>query len=308
MRRQAVLVLVLVLAGAAPAASLLVGARGRFLVSPARSSRLHQLHSVATPADDEVSTATTTATTTTTKRVPIGSAPELKLEGDSTVETPYQRAVVATHFLTTAAILWSASTQFPAFSSPLDALPLILTVTASIVLGDLGTGIFHWSVDNYGSIKTPVFGSVCHAFQGHHDAPWTITFRSFCNNVFKIAYGTIPALLLVAVAVPAGAVLTKVFLTLFINWWLISQEFHKWAHMRSVPPLVKFLQDSGVVLSRKEHGLHHTSPFESNYCILTGVCNPLLDATGFFRALEKIVYRLTGNESNTWKADPSLRL
>jgi hypothetical protein len=34
-------------------------------------------------------------------------------------------------------------------------------------------------VDNYGSLKTPVFGSVCAAFQGHHVTPWTITFRSF---------------------------------------------------------------------------------------------------------------------------------
>jgi len=244
----------------------------------------------------------------TVKRVPIGSAPEFAIEGDSTIETPYQRAVVALHFLISAGNLFAAGTQVPPFAVPMDALPLVLTIMASIVLGDLGTGVFHWSVDNYGGIKTPVFGSVCVAFQGHHVTPWTITFRSFCNNVFKIAYGTIPALLLVAAIVPAEAVLTKIFLTLFINWWLISQEFHKWAHMRTVPPVIKFLQDSGIILSRKEHGLHHTSPFESNYCILTGICNPVLDATRFFRVLEKLVFKLTGNVPNTWKADPTLEL
>ena len=240
------------------------------------------------------------------KRVPIGSTPEFAIAGDSTVETPYQRAVVALHFAVTAFNLFAASTAMPAFTSLYDAVPLVATVLGSIVLGDLGTGIFHWSVDNYGTIKTPVFGSVCVAFQGHHDTPWTITFRSFCNNVYKIAYGTIPPLLLLAALRPPALVL--VFFTLFINWWLISQELHKFAHMRTAPPAVRFLQNAGVILSKKEHGLHHTSPFEAHYCILTGICNPLLDKTGFFRHLERAVFALTGNVPNTWKADSALRL
>lgn len=240
------------------------------------------------------------------KRIPIGSQPEFAIAGDSTVETPYQRAVVAAHFAVTAFNLFTAWHAMPAFASMVDLAPLAATVMSSIVLGDLGTGVFHWSVDNYGSIKTPVFGSVCVAFQGHHDTPWTITFRSFCNNVYKIAYGTIPPLLLLAVMQPQP--LTLVFFTLFINWWLISQELHKFAHMRQPPAAVRFLQDAGIILSRKEHGLHHTSPFEGHYCILTGVCNPLLDKTSFFRRLEKAVFSLTGNEPNTWKADSTLRL
>ena len=247
--------------------------------------------------------------TTERIKVPIGSAPEFAIAGDSTVETPYQRAVVGVHFLISALNLYSAGTHLlPTVASPLDFIPLVLTVLLSTVLGDLGTGIFHWSVDNYGDIKTPVFGAVCVAFQGHHDTPWTITFRSFCNNVFKIAYGTIPALLLLPVLINDSAPLVKIFFTLFINWWLISQEFHKWAHMRTPPsPVVKFLQDSGVILSRREHGLHHTSPFEGHYCILTGICNPILDKTKFFRHLERLVFKITGNESNTWKADATLR-
>ena len=243
------------------------------------------------------------------RKTPVGSAPQYAIAGDSTIETPYQRSVVGLHFAITLLNLISASTAIPAFSSIFDAATLVGTIIASIVLGDLGTGIFHWSVDNYGGIQTPIFGSVCVAFQGHHDTPWTITFRSFCNNVFKIAYGTIPALLLVALLVPAQAPLTKVFLTLFTNWWLISQEFHKWAHMRTPPsPIVKILQDSNVILSRREHGLHHSSPYEGHYCILTGVCNGFLDKANFFRFLEKVVFKLTGNVPNTWKADSRLKL
>jgi len=175
----------------------------------------------------------------------------------------------------------------------------------SIIVGDFGTGVFHWSVDNYGSLRTPIFGAVCAAFQGHHQTPWTITFRSFANNIYKIAYGTIPALLLTAL-IPMG-LHARLFFTLFINWWMISQEFHKYSHMRQVPPVMKFLQDNFIILSRKEHGLHHTSPFEGHYCILTGICNKWLDQTQFFRYLEKIVFKWTGNSPITWKEDPAMR-
>ena len=64
--------------------------------------------------------------------------------------------------------------------------------------------------------------------------------------------------------------------------------------MKRVPPVVRFLQDRSIILSRKEHGLHHNSPFEGNYCILNGVCNRLLDRTSFFRKLERIVFQITG--------------
>jgi hypothetical protein len=231
--------------------------------------------------------------TNVAQKVRKGSAPEFAIAGDSTVETPSQVAAVAGHFGITLLSLVTAATAIPIVSA-LDVVPIIGTIALSIVVGDFGTGVFHWATDNYGSVKTPVFGSVCAAFQGHHVTPWTITFRSFANNVYKICYGTIPALLLVA-ALPMEP-LTKVFFTLFINWWMISQELHKFSHMRSTPKNIKILQDMGMILSKKEHGLHHNSPFEGHYCILTGVCNSFLDDSKFFRHLENIVFKLTGTE------------
>jgi hypothetical protein len=34
-----------------------------------------------------------------------------------------------------------------------------------------------------------VFGGQIAAFQGHHQRPWTITEREFCNNVHKVGCG-----------------------------------------------------------------------------------------------------------------------
>ena len=55
------------------------------------------------------------------------------------------------------------------------------------------------------------------------------------------------------------------------------QELHKYAHMMETPFPVSFLQKVGVVLDRKEHGKHHSEPFDKKYCIVSGVCNAPLD-------------------------------
>eukprot|EP01038_Epipyxis_sp_PR26KG_P006762 gene6762-9264_t len=235
----------------------------------------------------------------------IGSSPIFAIANDDTSVTTWQTLVVFTHYVVSLFSIQQVVSNLH-IHSIIAAINLIMTIGASVVIGDLATGIFHWSVDNYGSIKTPIFGSVCAAFQGHHSTPWTITFRPFANNVFKIAYATVPALLLLMLSKPLP--LIQLFFTLFINWWLISQEFHKYSHMqmKNIPPLMKFLQDKNIILSRKEHGLHHNSPFEGHYCILTGVCNSFLDKTHFFRHLERIVYKTLGNKPITWKEDPNL--
>lgn len=229
------------------------------------------------------------------QKVRKGSAPEFAIAGDSTVETPAQVAIVALHIGLMVMNLVTAAAATPVHSI-FDLLPVLATVAVSVVAGDFGTGVFHWATDNYGSIKTPVFGSVCAAFQGHHITPWTITFRSFANNVYKICYGTVPALLLVAL-VPSEP-LVKIFFTLFITWWMISQELHKFSHMRSTPKGIKVFQDMGIILSKKEHGLHHTAPFEGHYCILTGVCNKFLDDSKFFRHMENVVFKFTGEHES----------
>ena len=42
---------------------------------------------------------------------------------------------------------------------------LAAAMIASYVLSDLGTGIYHWSVDNYGDGQTPIVGKQIAAFQ-----------------------------------------------------------------------------------------------------------------------------------------------
>ena len=64
----------------------------------------------------------------------------------------------------------------------------IVIIIISMICADFLTGIYHWSVDNYGDGSTPVVGGQIAAFQGHHQKPWTITQRDFCNNLHKVRH------------------------------------------------------------------------------------------------------------------------
>ena len=76
---------------------------------------------------------------------------------------------------------------------------------------------------------------------------------------------------------------------------------------KETPSWVNTLQNLGLTIGRVPHAQHHIAPFDGNYCIISGACNPLLDNSGFFRRLEHIVYNINGVESNAWKLDPELK-
>ena len=242
---------------------------------------------------------------------PKGKTAVTVVEGDSLETQPYQVAIVSATFAAHAWFLSSSFGQMLVQQNGGDvaatAAQAALLTVVSWVLADFGSGVLHWSVDNYGNGRTPVMGGIIAAFQGHHSAPWTIAERGFCNNVYKLCapFGILPMTLISLVAPPA----VTFFMTTFCIFEIMSQEFHKWSHQlkSETGPVVNWLQDAGLTIARAPHAQHHLAPFEGNYCIISGVCNRVLDESGFFRRLEHLVYRLNGVESNAWKLDPELR-
>ena len=144
---------------------------------------------------------------------------QFAIENDDFKSTPYQRAICAASFGLTALC---GAEALSTVSSAADASELALSVLAAYVLSDLGSGIFHWSVDNYGDGNTPVLGGVIAAFQGHHSQPWTITMREFSNNSFKTCIPTIPFLVLCATDVSHPN--WQVFWSTFSAFICLSQQ------------------------------------------------------------------------------------
>jgi ubiquitin-conjugating enzyme E2 variant len=182
-------------------------------------------------------------------------------------------------------------------SSTEDFLQVITGAFAAYVLADLATGFYHWGIDNYGGASTPVFGAQIDAFQGHHQRPWTITKREFCNNIHAIARPT--AIFLAPFLVLPSHPFADSFLGIFLGFIVMSQQIHAWAHMKKsqLPKLVLELQERGFLVSRKMHGAHHKPPYDVNYCILSGAWNPLLANYDVFKALERFIY-------STWHIAP----
>eukprot|EP00850_Spirogloea_muscicola_P005740 SM000026S08989 [mRNA] locus=s26:1025447:1026579:+ [translate_table: standard] len=177
-------------------------------------------------------------------------------------------------------------------------------MVAAYLLADLGTGIYHWGVDNYGDKSTPVFGSQIDAFQGHHRRPWTITKREFANNLHALARPAFFALL-PCLALPSNAN-ADTFLGTFLGCVVFSQQFHAWSHTRKkdLPPAIVALQDWGLLVPRQVHGAHHRPPFNVNYCIVSGLCNSPLDHSGLLPALERLIFNVWGVAPRCWGETP----
>jgi len=252
---------------------------------------------------------------------PKGKVAQIVVEGDSLETTDKQRAIVWSTLLGHVGIwAWSFSAMLASnqgiFGIASDALSMGVTALQAMSLflfswmsADFGSGVLHWSVDNYGNGKTPIMGGIIAAFQGHHSAPWTICERGFENNVYKLCvpFG-IQTVLAMKVVLGLGPAAT-LFWSVFSVMEIMSQEFHKMSHATkaNAGPIWNGLMDLGLTIDRKSHGLHHIAPYEGNYCIVNGLCNKYLDESGFFRRLEHIVYNLNGVESNAWKLDQKLR-
>ncbi|CAA7025312.1 unnamed protein product [Microthlaspi erraticum] len=207
---------------------------------------------------------------------------------------------------------------------------------AGYILADLGAGVYHWAIDNYGDESTPLFGTQIEAFQGHHKWPWIIVRQQFAVRLNVLArtltFTVLPLVLVFNDPVVHGFVSSFAFCILF------SQQFHAWAHetKSKLPRLVVALQDMGLILSRRQHaehhrahnssycimsgvwnkdmGLlvsrtqhvnHHRAPYNNNYCVVSGVWNKVLDENKFFEALEMVLSLQLGVRPISWTGPKS---
>ena len=174
-----------------------------------------------------------------------------------------------------------------------------LAVLGGWIAADFVSGFVHWLGDTWGREDWPLVGtSLIRGFREHHSDPVAITRHDFVETSGTISLALVP-LLLVALLAPReqkrGAI-AVIFLTIFSLAMLLTNEIHKSAHREKVCRPVAWLQRAGLILSPVHHAVHHVAPFDRGYCISAGWLNPLLDAIGFFRALERSVTFVTGAE------------
>lgn len=170
-------------------------------------------------------------------------------------------------------------------------------LTASLA-ADLGSGLVHWGADTWGSERIPIIGKTfIGPFREHHLDPKAITRHDFLETNGASAFVVLPVMAGAwhfAAGRSHGAVFTSVVLGMTALLTLATNQIHKWAHADAPPRLVQWLQRAGLLLSPDNHALHHAPPFDRHYCITHGWLNPLLGRIRFFRALERVLVRITG--------------
>ena len=168
---------------------------------------------------------------------------------------------------------------------------------AGVAAADFASGLVHWAADTWGSDDLPLVGRrLLKPFRLHHIDPDDFLRRSFIDANGDVAFATLPVLVALLVvpldARPAGIGALFGFGVCAIGMW--TNQIHQWAHMPAPPPVIRWLQDRGVLLDRRHHAAHHAGSYDRHYCITTGWCNAPLEAIGFFRTVEGLVSTVTG--------------
>lgn len=182
---------------------------------------------------------------------------------------------------------------------------VLAMVVAGYLVADLLSGIVHFLADNFGSPETPFVGQgFVLPFRQHHVDPLGITRHGFFIANGNNALVCLPILIPVALFAPVSSSPTAYHAGVFTFTMLLAvfltNQTHKWAHMETVPRPVAWLQRAGVILSKEHHDVHHTSPFDTHYCITVGAWNRLFERYRIFDRLERAIRRwVPGTDTRT---------
>ena len=167
---------------------------------------------------------------------------------------------------------------------------IVVAAVVAFLLADFLSGLVHFLCDNLGSPSTPFVGQkFIKAFREHHDDPEAMTQGDFVEVNADNFFVCLPVLVPSAMWLDVDDHLhLAVFLAVLVLFVTVTNELHKWAHMPRAPRVLGVLQHTGLVLSPAHHGVHHTAPHDSHYCITSGVLNPFLTRVGFWPALLRV--------------------
>jgi ubiquitin-conjugating enzyme E2 variant len=170
----------------------------------------------------------------------------------------------------------------------------------SMMLADSFSGLLHWGVDTWGSFDTPLIGkSFIRSFREHHVDPFRITVHDVVETNGDNCMAVVPALAILSFApirsANDGDLFILCFMVFLCIWVAGTNQIHKWAHTIKPSKWISILQDAKIILSRKNHQVHHHNPFDRYYCITTGWLNPVLGSVAFWKRMELLITNYTGS-------------
>jgi hypothetical protein len=187
-----------------------------------------------------------------------------------------------------AGLCWSL---YQLIESPPTLLQTVIMVVVCYFLTDLISGLLHVVLDNPRSLEVPPLRSLASGFQAHHENPQTIFEMTLYNHLYVMH---LPLTLFFVVLLPFHGSLYYLSYVVMVAMLHLMQMAHRWSHMpaEDVPVMVQRLQRAGLLLSYERHDVHHHPPYAKDFCIMTGMANPLLN----------VAVRRFGCSSHWWNA------
>lgn len=164
-------------------------------------------------------------------------------------------------------------------------MAIIGTILAAWLFADFLSGVFHWIEDRYLREDWPVIGPmIAIPNTVHHSRPMMFLEGSYWH---RNSTTIIPSLVLFAIAwllnFPAWMLLGFLFLSQ-------ANEIHAYGHRHGkLPSWIAMLQETGILQSARHHAIHHRSPNDVRYCVMSNWLNPWLDSLRFWFALEYLL-------------------
>ncbi len=186
-----------------------------------------------------------------------------------------------------------ASSFIGSFDGATVAVTMVAVLVAALA-ADFASGLVHAVCDNLGSVHTPVVGQkFIRSFREHHSDPLDMTRGDFIRVNADNFLICLPILIPVTLWLDVdGHPFLATFLVAMMGFVVVTNQIHKWAHTAEVPGPVRWLQAHRLVLSPEHHRVHHTPPYDSHYCITSGLTNPFLTRIGFWPALMRLCHRV----------------
>lgn len=166
------------------------------------------------------------------------------------------------------------------------------SVLAGLVVADFLTATAHWFEDTYLPFTTTpgLLGEIARANDMHHYIPYSITVGSWWQNCeVSVLLLAVVGTVLVATA-PKWVAANRVFLLTCALAMGVTNLVHRFQHERECrrPKVMTALMDSGLLVSREQHKVHHQQA-DVKYGVLLGFTNAVYDGLGVWRGLEAVL-------------------
>ena len=157
--------------------------------------------------------------------------------------------------------------------------PILLTSVIMFFFIDLASGVLHIILDNPYNLSSSFISEYAEGFQQHHYNTALIVNMRLADHLRPMAIVIVLTSYIGLLIHGSNNTSLYIFIVIFSFNLCWMQCCHRWSHMSSSKRgrTIIFLQKVGLCLKPIEHLKHHKAPYLSNFCIMSGTFNPILN-------------------------------